>query len=150
MHMHTIKPLPLRIEPQPWEELSSFLARTARHMQYARSSWLLQPELLPFRMTSRNLSLLTAQDDYTFLSALLALSEEQIYHMTLHPPRRSLSPLALLSSFSARSAKTISSNHTQWHSHQSSHALKAGLPIFLSHIWDHANLYSLSPRSSPL
>jgi TniQ len=36
-------------------------------------------------MTSRNLSLLAAQDDYTFLSDLLALSEEQIYCMTIHP-----------------------------------------------------------------
>jgi TniQ protein len=85
MHMHTITPLPLRIEPQPWEELASFLARTARHMQYAHTSWLLQPELAKQRMTSRNLSLLAAQDDYTFLSDLLALSEEQIYHMTIHP-----------------------------------------------------------------
>jgi hypothetical protein len=81
----TIAPLPLRVEPQPWEELAAFLARTARHMQYPRISWLLQPEMLASPMTARNLALLTAQEDYTFLSTLLALSQEQIYAMTLHP-----------------------------------------------------------------
>jgi TniQ len=82
--MDTIQPLPVRLEPQPWEELTSFLTRTAHHMQYQSIAWILQPELLPFCMTSRNLSLLTAQQDYTFLAALLALSEDQIYQMTLH------------------------------------------------------------------
>jgi hypothetical protein len=88
--MHTpvapITPLPVRIQPQPGEELSSFLTRTARSMHYPRANWLLQPELLASPITpSHNLSLLTRQSDYTFLSALLALSEDQLYSMTLHP-----------------------------------------------------------------
>lgn len=85
MDTRTIPPLPVRPQPQPWEELSSFLARTARSMQYPSPHWLLQPEMLPSPITSHNLSLLTTQADYTFLATLLALSEEQIYSMTLHP-----------------------------------------------------------------
>jgi TniQ len=55
-------------------------------MHYPRTTWLLQPERLASPIPpSSNLSLLTRQSDYTFLSALLALSEDQLYSMTLHP-----------------------------------------------------------------
>ena len=88
--MHTrvapITPLPVRVQPQPGEELSSFLTRTARSMHYPHATWLLQPELLASPIPpSSNLTLLTRQSGYTFLSALLALSEDQLYSMTLHP-----------------------------------------------------------------
>lgn len=81
----SITPLPLRVQPQPGEALSSFLTRTARAMLYPRVSWLLQPEQIPSPITSHNLELLTQQDDFAFLCALLALSQEQVYAMTLHP-----------------------------------------------------------------
>jgi hypothetical protein len=37
-------PMPLRILPLPWEDLASFLSRTARDMEYEQPKWLLQPE----------------------------------------------------------------------------------------------------------
>jgi hypothetical protein len=66
-----IPPLPVHPQPQPWEELSSFLARTARSMHYPDPHWLLHPEMLPSPITSHNLSLLSAPADYAFLAASL-------------------------------------------------------------------------------
>lgn len=80
----SITPLPLRVQPQPGEALSSFLSRSAHAMLYPRVNWLLQPEQIPSPITSHNLELLTQQDDYAFLCALLALSQDQVYAMTLH------------------------------------------------------------------
>lgn len=86
MHMPvpSITPLPLRIKPQPWEDLHSFLVRTAIRMQYDKAALVIQPELIPYHIASSHISLLTELPDYTFLSDLLLLSQDTLYHMTLH------------------------------------------------------------------
>jgi len=68
---HSISPLPQRIQPLPWEDLGSFLNRTARHMGYETTSWLLQPETISYQIDPRDLSTLSKQMDYDFLSHLL-------------------------------------------------------------------------------
>lgn len=80
-HMH---PLPLRVQPQPWEDLHSFLTRTAHRMHYDKATQILQPELGSHHITSSHISLLTEQADYTLLSDLLLLPQDTLYQMTLH------------------------------------------------------------------
>jgi hypothetical protein len=83
-HDHAISPLPLHIEPLPWEDLYSFLSRSAKHMHYESVAWLLHPETSPYHIAPAEISLLTEQADYRFLSQLLSIDEEALYHMTLH------------------------------------------------------------------
>ena len=80
-YMH---PLPLRVQPQPWEDLHSFLTRSARRMHYDKAAQVLQPELSSHHIASSKVSLLTEQADYTSLSDLLLLSQDTLYQMTLH------------------------------------------------------------------
>lgn len=80
----TITPLPLRVQPQPWEDLHSFLSRTATRMQYDKAAHIIQSERHPHHIASSHISLLTEQADYTFLSELLLLSQDTLYQMTLH------------------------------------------------------------------
>jgi hypothetical protein len=79
-----INPLPLRVRPLPWEDLHSFLARTAKRMQYEKATQVIQPEMGDHHIASSQVSLLTEQSDYTFLSDLLRIPEEALYQMTLH------------------------------------------------------------------
>ncbi len=37
-------PLPVRVLPEPWEDLASLLSRTAVQMGYKQVNWLLRPE----------------------------------------------------------------------------------------------------------
>ncbi|GHO72193.1 hypothetical protein KSC_110850 [Ktedonobacter sp. SOSP1-52] len=39
---HRIAPLPVRVPPQPWEDLHSFLSRTAKQMLYERVNQVIQ------------------------------------------------------------------------------------------------------------
>lgn len=80
----TITPLPLRVQPQPWEDMHSFLARTATRMHYDKTAHIIQPERSPHHIAPSHISLLTEQADYTFLSELLLLSQDTLYQMTLH------------------------------------------------------------------
>ncbi len=84
MNWQNISPLPLRVEPLPWEDLGSFLARTARRMSYETIARLLQPETTSYQVRAGELPTLSRQADYDFLSHLLLLPEETLYQMTLH------------------------------------------------------------------
>jgi len=84
LNWQNLAPLPQRVEPLPWEDLSSFLVRTARSMGYETISWLLQPAASSYQVQTRELPTLSRQADYDFLSHLLLLPEETLYQMTLH------------------------------------------------------------------
>jgi hypothetical protein len=84
MNWQNISPLPLRVEPLPWEDLGSFLARTARRMSYETIARLLQPATTSYQVRAGELPTLSRQADYDFLSHLLLLPEETLYQMTLH------------------------------------------------------------------
>jgi hypothetical protein len=84
MNWQNLPPLPLRVEPLPWEDLGSFLARTARRMSYETIARLLQPETSSYQIKAGELPTLSRQADYDFLSHLLLLPEETLYQMTLH------------------------------------------------------------------
>ncbi|WP_172632534.1 TniQ family protein, partial [Dictyobacter arantiisoli] len=64
--------------------MHSFLARTATRMQYQSTHQILQPAISPHQIAASQVSLLTEQADYTFLSDLLLISQEDLYAMTLH------------------------------------------------------------------
>jgi hypothetical protein len=53
-------------------------------MQYEKTAHIIQPELSHHYIASSQISLLTEQADYTFLSELLLLSQDALYQMTLH------------------------------------------------------------------
>ncbi|WP_420917188.1 TniQ family protein [Dictyobacter halimunensis] len=82
--MQHITPLPKRVQPHQWEDLGSFLVRTAKAMGYETPQWLLQPETSSYRITSRKLTTLSLQADYDFLSQLLLVPETRLYQMTIH------------------------------------------------------------------
>ncbi len=65
-------PLPVRVLPEPWEDLASLLSRTAVQMGYKQVNWLLRPEDLREDAT------------YQYLEHLLQLSEETLYKLTFH------------------------------------------------------------------
>jgi hypothetical protein len=79
-----IFPLPVRIAPEPWEDLASFLARAAAAMDYKNAQWLLHPEEVPHRIPVHSVSILSEKADYQFLERLLQVDEEKLYHLTLH------------------------------------------------------------------
>lgn len=82
--MQHIAPLPKRVQPHQWEDLGSFLVRTAKEMGYETPRWLLQPETSSHRITIRELATLSSQADYDFLSQLLLVPETRLYQMTIH------------------------------------------------------------------
>jgi hypothetical protein len=98
-HDHFISPLPLRLQPLPWEDLYSFLSRSAKHMQYESVAWILHPETSPYHIAPSEVSLLTEQADYTFLSQLLSIDAETLYQMTLHPFSAIFQPLHFFLTF---------------------------------------------------
>lgn len=82
--MQHITPLPMRIQPHSWEDLGSFLVRTAEHMGYETPHWLLKPETSSSQIQIWNLPVLSRQADYDFLSQLLLVPETRLYQMTIH------------------------------------------------------------------
>lgn len=79
-----ITPLPKRVSPQPWEDLASFLVRSAKEMGYEYPQWILRPETSSHSIDIWKLAALSRQADYDFLSQLLHVSETQLYQMTIH------------------------------------------------------------------
>jgi len=84
LEKQTISPLPRRVQPFPWEDLGSFLVRTTKHMGYTSPDWLLNPETSSHRVYPHTLATLESRADYDFFAQLLAISEEDLYHMTVH------------------------------------------------------------------
>jgi len=87
--------LPLRVMPEPWEDLASLLSRTAVEMGYTKVQWLLRPEDVGYRRLPEAVCLLSKEADYRFLERLLQLEEEELYRLTYHrfcgriqPPER--------------------------------------------------------------
>jgi TniQ protein len=77
-------PLPLRVQPLPWESLASVLCRAARRMGYEQPKWLLQPENSSYRLREEYLPWLCRKEDFLYLERLLYLDEETLYLTTLH------------------------------------------------------------------
>ena len=77
-------PLPIRVVPEPWEDLSSLLSRTAVQMGYQKVGWLLRPEDCAYSRLERDVCFLLQDETYQYLGRLLQLSEEALYKLTLH------------------------------------------------------------------
>jgi hypothetical protein len=91
-----IQSLPQRVKLLPWEDLGSFLSRTARKMGYEKPEWLLRLQGVPHKIIPDNLPLLCRQMDYLLLRQLLLRDEKAIYDLTLHRFARRLSRKVLL------------------------------------------------------
>lgn len=76
-------PLPLRVVPEPWEDLASLLSRTAVQMGY-KVNWLLRPEDCSYSRLDPNVCFLHEDAAYQYLDHLLQLSEETLYKLTFH------------------------------------------------------------------
>ncbi|HEX9135286.1 MAG TPA: TniQ family protein [Ktedonobacteraceae bacterium] len=76
--------LPRRATPRPWEDLASFISRTARHMGYEQPEWVLHPENSAQSIAPQRLAYLSRLADYELLERLLLLDEEVLYSLTLH------------------------------------------------------------------
>jgi hypothetical protein len=79
-----LPPLPRRVVPCGWEDLSSLLSRASRRMGYEQPSLLLQSENPAHYVRMADLPVLKRSQDYRFFQQLLLLDEEAIYRMTLH------------------------------------------------------------------
>jgi TniQ len=80
-----VTPLPRRVAPRPWEDIASFLSRTALVMGYPDPRLLLHPQEVPrYRIKETDIAYLSRKDDYLILERLLLLDEEALYQMTLH------------------------------------------------------------------
>ena len=77
-------PLPVRVMPEPWEDLASLLSRAAVEMGYTKVHWLLRPEDVAYRRLPKAVCLLSKEADYRFLERLLQLEEEELYRLTFH------------------------------------------------------------------
>lgn len=82
--MQHITPLPRRVQPLSWEDLGSFLVRSAKVMGYEHPQWILRPETYSHHINIWKLAALSRQADYDFLSQLLGVSETHLYQMTIH------------------------------------------------------------------
>jgi TniQ/Zinc finger found in FPG and IleRS len=80
----TPSPLPLRVVPNPDEDLLSVLRRSASRMGYPDLRWILRPEGNKWSIEDTEIPLLSAKNDYEVLEHLLILSEEKLYSHTLH------------------------------------------------------------------
>src|SRR5947207_3250189 len=81
----SLAPLPRRVVPRPWEDIASFLSRSASVMGYPDPRWLLHPqEVQWWGITESYLAYLSRKDDYLILGSLLKLNEEALYQMTIH------------------------------------------------------------------
>src|SRR5260221_7774476 len=77
-------PLPVRVVPEPWEDLASLLSRTAVQMGYKKVNWLLRPEDCAYSRLDRDVCFLLQDAAYQYLGHLLHLSEEALYKLTFH------------------------------------------------------------------
>src|SRR6266699_6629884 len=77
-------PLPVRVLPEPWEDLASLLSRTSVQMGYKKVNWLLRPEDGAYSRLDRDVCFLLQHAAYQYLGHLLHLSEEALYKMTFH------------------------------------------------------------------
>jgi hypothetical protein len=77
-------PLPVRVLPEPWEDLASLLSRSAVEMGYKHVNWLLRPEDRSYRWLGRDVCFLFQDETYQYLEHLLQLSKEELYKLTLH------------------------------------------------------------------
>src|SRR5258708_23052233 len=77
-------PLPVRVVPEPWEDLASLLSRTAVQMGYKKVNWLLRPEDDAYIRLNFNVCFLLEDAAYHYLGYLLQLNEEMLYKLTFH------------------------------------------------------------------
>ena len=77
-------PLPVRVLPEPWEDLASLLSRTAVQMGYKQVNWLLRPEDDAYSRLDPNVCFLCEDAAYHYLEHLLQLNEETLYKLTCH------------------------------------------------------------------
>src|SRR5258708_18043240 len=77
-------PLPVRVVPEPWEDLASLLSRTAVQMGYKQVKWLLRPEDGAYSRLDPAVCFLREDAVYHYLGQLLQLSEETLYKLTSH------------------------------------------------------------------
>ncbi len=77
-------PLPVRVVPEPWEDLASLLSRTAVQMGYKKVNWLLRPEDCAYNRIDPDVCFLLQDAAYQYLGHLLQLSEEALYKLTFH------------------------------------------------------------------
>lgn len=77
-------PLPVRVKPEPWEDLASLLSRTAVQMGYKHVDWLLWPEDCAYIRLGRDVCFLFQDETFQYLERLLQLSKEALYKLTLH------------------------------------------------------------------
>ncbi len=82
--LEDVFPLPLRVVPEPWEDLASLLSRTAGEMGYKKVSWLLRPEDCAYSRLDPDVCFLLQDAAYQYLGHLLQLSEESLYKLTFH------------------------------------------------------------------
>jgi hypothetical protein len=83
-HLRSLRPLPQRAIPSPWEDLSSVIARAARKMGYEHLVWILRPQGIAHTIAPRSLPFLRRRLDYQVLTDLLQLDEHTLYGLTLH------------------------------------------------------------------
>jgi hypothetical protein len=82
--LQQIKPIPLRVIPQPWENLPSLIMRTAERMGYTSPYWILRPQEAPYEIEPTYLIWLSNNTHYRILQRLLQLDEETLYQGTYH------------------------------------------------------------------
>ena len=85
-------PLPLRLPPQPWEDLASLITRTSERMGYKDPHWIMRPEDIPHHVPVSTVGILHKKSDYEMLGCLFLLDEETIYNLTLHRLASCLQP----------------------------------------------------------
>ena len=76
--------LPIRVKPETWEDLPSFVRRCSEHMGYERPEWILSPEKSGWWVVASRLPRLRHQQDYRLLESLLHVDEERLYRLTVH------------------------------------------------------------------
>ena len=85
--------LPIRVNPEQGEDLSSLIMRTAAQMHYTNPLWIVHPQEMDKRIETRNLCLLWKSSDYQILQSLLNLDVEKLYQCTYHRFASQLQPL---------------------------------------------------------
>src|SRR5215471_3280089 len=60
-------PIPIHVQPSPWEDIASLISRVAAQMGYASPLWVLSPEQYEYAVSARSLTTLSKAADYQFL-----------------------------------------------------------------------------------
>jgi hypothetical protein len=77
-------PIPIHVQPLPWEDIASLISRVAVQMGYISPLWVLSPEQYEYAVSGHSLTTLRKAADYQFLGHLLLIDEEALYASTRH------------------------------------------------------------------